>query len=373
MVESRPDKLIFTLTLVLALLGVLMVFNASTYAGKRLFNNPDHFLVRQALSALLGIVVMILLVFVPYQRIRALTPAIVLGSLLLLLLVLIPGIGKIANNARRWLSLGPFQFQPSEFAKLAVILYLSSILAKKKARGVTATFRGFLPPLLILLAFFALVFMEPDLSTAAILLFTGMTLFFAGGVPLGHLLGLGLSSLPFIIVLVFSRGYMRSRLFAHIDPLKDASSRGYHILQSLLSFQNGGLFGRGLGNGTQKMGPLPEAHTDFILPAHAEEIGFFGLTFILIILFLLVSRVFRIAAAVDDDFARLFCYGVAVLVSWQALINVAVVSGLLPATGLPFPFLSAGGSSLLMLCAATGIVMNISKHIPQGGARSWSV
>lgn len=362
MTEKRPDMILFSLTLIMVLLGVLMVFNASTFAGRRFHKNPDAFLIRQAIYAVLGIAAMVFFTFFSYRKIQAFTVPIIFFSLFMLIIVLIPGLGKSANNARRWISIGPVQIQPSEFVKLAMVIYLSMIMDKKKLLGLTKTFRGFIPPLLVMVLFFILIFAEPDFSTAAILLFTGLMIFFAGGVPPGHLFGLVLSSAPFIIVLIFSKGYMRSRLFAHIDPLADISHKGYHIIQSLLSFQKGGLFGRGIGKGVQKMGPLPESHTDFILAAHAEETGFFGIFIIMTVLFLLVSRIFRISVTVTDDFARFFTYGIAVLIGWQALINLGVVTGLLPTTGLPFPFLSAGGSSLIAFCIAIGIVLNISRQ-----------
>lgn len=360
--------LLLTLALVLTILGILLVFNTSTYAGKLYYNDSDVFLVKQAIYAAVGIGLMIALVFFPYQKIQAYTVPLVFFTIFLLLLVLIPGIGKKVNNARRWLAVGPLQFQPSELAKLAVLVYMSMIMAKKKEQGLTRSLQGFFPPLLILFAFFMLVVVEPDFSTAVIILFTGLMLFFAGGVPLGHLLGLFLSGLPFIVVMVFSKDYMRSRLFAHIDPLADISKKGYHVVQSLLAFQKGGVGGVGIGNGQQKMGILPESHTDFILAAMSEEIGLLGIGLILLLIMTLITRIFRVAFYAADDFARFFAYGTAVLIGWQALVNVGVVSGLLPATGLPFPFISAGGSSLVVFCVATGIVLNISRNLEQKGA-----
>ncbi len=191
--------------------------------------------------------------------------------------------------------------------------------------------------------FFRTGFYRPDFSTALILLFTGLLVFFAAGIPLGHLFGLILSGLPFVLVMVFSREYMRARLFTHLDPLADASSQGYQIIQSLIAFQNGGFWGRGLGKGLQKMGVLPEAYTDFILPAQAEETGFVGTALVLLVLLALVYRIIKVAVRTEDDFGRLFAYGVGSLIGWQTLINAGVVSGLLPATGLAVPFFSYGG------------------------------
>jgi len=362
MVQGRPDFTVFILTLVLIILGILMVFNSSTAAGLRLYESSGAFLMKQALSALIGIVIMLTLIFYPYWKLTPLVPVLALGSVLLLVLVLIPGIGRMVNSARRWIPFGPFRFQPSEFGKFAMILYLGMILAKKRRQGTTATFRGFLPPLLMLLFIFGLIFLEPDFSTAAILLFTGLLMFFIAGIPLSHLLGLVLSGLPFVLVMVFSREYMRNRLFAHLDPLADASRQGYQIIQSLIAFQRGGGLGQGIGRGRQKMGPLPESYTDFILSAHAEEVGFVGVSIVMLLILWLVYRIFRIALAAEDDFGRFVAFGVGALIGWQALINAGVVSGLLPATGLPLPFLSYGGSSLLMLCCAMGVVLNISRN-----------
>ncbi|HPH03599.1 MAG TPA: putative lipid II flippase FtsW [Spirochaetota bacterium] len=358
---GKPDMPLFVLSLVLILLGVLLVYSTSTTVGRRYYDNTDAFLVRQAIAAFLGMALLVGLIFVPHEKIRENTVPIVAGIFVLLVLVLIPGIGRVANNARRWIGFGPFQIQPSELAKLGVIIYLSMIMTKKRAQGVVAVLRGFMPPLIIIVLMTGLVYLEPDLSTALFILALGLVLFLMGGVPPGHVFGMILAAVPFGLVLVFSHEYMKSRLFAHLDPLTDASNKGYQIVQSLLSFQHGGAFGKGIGHGTQKMGPLPESHTDFVLAAQAEEIGAFGITLLLLLVLALVWRIFRVASRSTDDFSRLFCFGVAMMIGWQALVNAAMVTGLVPTTGLPFPFFSYGGSSLLMLSMALGIVLNISR------------
>lgn len=359
---GKPDMPLFIFALVLILLGVLLVYNTSTSVGRKYYDNTDAFLLRQAIAAFLGIAALVGLIFVPYSKVQANTFPLVAGTLLLLVLVLIPGIGRVANNARRWIGLGEVQLQPSELAKLALIVYLSMIMGKKKAEGVIAALRGFLPPLIIIVCMAALVYFEPDFSTAVFILALGLVMFLMGGVPVEHIFGMILAAIPFSLVLLFSHDYMKSRLFAHLDPLTDPSNTGYQVVQSLLSFQNGGSFGKGIGHGVQKMGPLPESHTDFVLAAQAEEIGAVGVSVLLLLVLALVWRIFRVAARAKDDFARLFCYGVAMLIGWQALVNAAMVTGLLPTTGLPFPFFSYGGSSLLVLCMSLGIVLNISRY-----------
>ncbi len=359
--DRKPDMVIFTITVILILLGVLMVFNASSFVSQRYYKNEYSFLVRQAIFALISIGVLLATSFVSYQKIKKYVMFIVLGMFLVLIVVLIPGIGKKVNSARRWLSIGIFQIQPSEFAKLVILIYLSSVIAKKQEAQSFGTFRGFLPPLFVLLLFSLIIFVEPDFSTSILILFVGLLMFFIGGIPLGHLMGLTLSSLPFIVVLVFSRGYMKVRLFSFLNPALDMNDSGYHIIQSLLSFHRGGLFGVGVGKGVQKMGILPESHTDFILAAHAEEVGMFGILIPIALIFFLVYRIFKVSLIVEDRFAKLFCFGVASLIGWQALMNIAVVVGLVPTTGIPLPFISAGGSSLLMFAVMIGIVLNISK------------
>jgi len=358
----KPDIPLFVLALVLVFLGVLLVYGASTNTAQRYYDNPNAFLIRQGIAAGIGVACMVGLIFIPYTRIQALTLPIVLSCLALLILVLIPGIGYLVNNARRWISLPILQIQPSEFAKIALVLYLAVIMSKKHERGLVESLRGFLPPLLITLCFAGLIYFEPDFSTAILILAVGLTLFLMGGVPLGHIIGLVLSAVPFLVVLLFGRDYLRTRLFAHLDPLTDPENMGYQVVQSLLSFQNGGYLGRGIGRGVQKMGALPEAHTDFILAAHAEEIGALGVSFLLLLILALVWRIFRVALRAQDNFARLFCFGVAMFIAWQALINAGMITGILPITGLPFPFLSYGGSSLVASCIALGIVLNISRH-----------
>jgi len=363
---TKPDIPLFALALILVFLGVLLVYGASVNTAKRYYDDSDVFLLRQAIAAFVGVTLMTVMIFVPYTKVRACTLPIVLGSLVLLILVLIPGVGLMVNNARRWINLPILQMQPSEFAKLAIVLYLSMIMSKKHDLGLARVFRGFIPPLLITLSFAFLIYLEPDFSTALLLLAVGLALLLMGGVPFGHILGLVLSAIPFILVLLFKRDYVRTRLFAHLDPLADAENLGYQGVQSLLSFQNGGLFGKGIGHGVQKMGALPEAHTDFILAASAEEIGAVGVGFLLLLFFALVWRIFRVALRARDNFARLFCFGIAMLIAWQGIINVGMVTGVLPVAGLPFPFLSYGGSSLVASCVALGIVLNISRRSEVG-------
>ncbi|MDR2733594.1 MAG: putative lipid II flippase FtsW [Spirochaetota bacterium] len=359
---DKPDILLFVLALVLVFLGVLLVYGAGTNTAQRYYDNANAFLIRQGIAAGIGIACMVGLIFIPYMRIQPLTLPIVLSCLALLVLVLIPGVGHLVNNARRWISLPVLQMQPSEFAKIALVLYLAGIMSKKHEQGLEGSLRGFLPPLLITLCFVCLIYFEPDFSTAILVLIVGITLLLMGGVPMRHIIGLALSAVPFLIVLLFGRDYLRTRIFAHLDPLADPENMGYQVVQSLLSFQNGGYIGRGIGRGVQKMGALPEAHTDFILAAHAEEIGALGVSFLLLLILALVWRIFRIALRTQDNFARLFCFGIAMFIAWQTLINAGMITGLLPIAGLPFPFLSYGGSSLVANCIALGVVLNISRH-----------
>jgi cell division protein FtsW len=359
---TKPDIPLFVLALVLVFMGVLLVYGASTSTALRYYDNANAFMIRQGIAACIGVACMVILIFVPYTTIRSLTVPIVLASLAALVLVLVPGVGHLVNNARRWISFSFIQIQPSEFAKVALVLYLALIMSKKRERGLVSSLRGFLPPLLITLCFTCLIYLEPDFSTAVLILAVGLALLLMGGVPLGHIIGLVLSAIPFIIVLLFSRDYLRTRLFAYLDPLSDPENMGYQVVQSLLSFQNGEYVGQGIGRGVQKMGALPEAHTDFILAAHAEEVGALGVSCLLLLILALVWRIFRIALRTEDSFARLFCFGIAMFIGWQALINASMITGLLPITGLPFPFLSYGGSSLVASCIALGIVLNISRR-----------
>jgi cell division protein FtsW len=354
---------LFVLALILIFLGVLLVYGTNTGAAKRYYDDSNGFLLRQAAAAFIGVSIMIGLIFFPYEKVRALTLPIVLVAITLLILVLIPGVGHLVNNVRRWISFSFIQIQPSEFAKVALVIYLAMIMSKKHELGlVRELFKGFIPPLLITFCFAFLIYLEPDFSTAILLFAVGLLLLLMGGVPLGHIFGFVLSVIPLIFVLIFSRDYVRTRLFAHLDPLSDPENMGYQVIQSLLAFQNGGFLGKGLGRGIQKMGALPEAHTDFILASHSEEIGALGITLLLLLVLALVWRIIRVSLRAPDTFARLYCFGVAMLIAWQALINVGMVAGLLPITGLPFPFLSYGGSSLVASCIALGIVLNISRR-----------
>jgi cell division protein FtsW len=280
-----------------------------------------------------------------------------------LVLVLIPGVGVTVKGARRWLRVGMWTVQPSELMKVGVLLYLAHYLAKKGSR-LTDFWRGFMPPLVVVGAIVGLILIEPDMGTAAVIGLVTLGLLFAGGARLGHLMVIGLAALPVLYLLVMRVAYRRQRIMSFLDPWSDPTGSGFQVIQSQLALGSGGLSGVGLGEGRQKLFYLPEPHTDFVLSALGEEAGFLGTIAVLLLLGWFVVRGFAIALEADDPFARYLALGVCFFVGFHTLINVGVITGLLPTKGLTLPFVSYGGSSLVVNMIGTGLLIAVSRHRP---------
>ena len=351
--NTSPDWFLISLVLGLTFFGVIMVGNASVVEAFRDFGDKFYYLRQQIIWALLGLSAFFVFSFFDYRKLKKLALPLILFSFITLILVLIPGIGTKALGARRWLALGFFSFQPSELTKLTFILYLSSFFASKKK---------FWPFLFVLAALLLLIMLQPDLGTAVILAVTSLIIYFTSGAPL-LLIGLtGFLGLAGGAGLIFSSAYRRERLMTFLDPSRDPLGASYHIRQILIAIGSGGLFGVGLGQSRQKHEYLPEASTDSIFAVVAEELGFLGAVSILIIFLLLVWRGIRIAKEAPDDFGKLLAVGITTWIGFQALVNLSAMVALVPLTGVPLPFISYGGSSLVLSLTAMGILVNISKQ-----------
>jgi cell division protein FtsW len=287
-------------------------------------------------------------------------PALLL-CLVLLIMVLIPGIGGKAGGASRWIKLPGFNLQPSEMAKLALIMYMAYSLDKKQDK-VKSLGSGFIPYMIVLMVLITCLVLQPDLGGALTLAAVAVTMLFAAGTRLVYILSMFLCGLPFLAYKL-SKGYHKSRIDAFLNPWSDPEGKGFQIIQSWLALGTGGVFGQGLGEGKQKLFYLPEAHTDFILSVIGEELGFLGVAVIIGMFFLLVQRAMRISVAAPDTFGRFLALGIAVLFGIEASVNMCVVTGLLPTKGLALPFISYGGSSLLISLFAVGILLNISSGL----------
>jgi len=315
---------------------------------------------RQLLWAGLGSIVLVVAMHTPLRFLRKLTPLALVAAYALLILVLIPHVGTEINGSRSWLRFGGLSFQPSEFAKLALIMYLAAFVANRGDR-IAQSRGGFLPPLLVGGGLSFLVLLENDLGTAAILLGTTLVVLYLSGADLRNLLAVGVVFVAKIALAVFFVPYRMDRFLAFLDPWSDPQGRGYHLIQSLYAIAHGGLFGVGLGYGTQKAYYIPHAHNDFIFAVVLEELGAIGGSLLLFLLASLVLRIAFLAARTDDPFARTLAYGIAASLSIQTMFNLGGVTGLLPITGVTLPFISYGGTSLVLSLGKVGIALAISR------------
>jgi cell division protein FtsW len=362
-VVGRVDSVLLGTVVALIVFGVVMVYSASSVRAQREFHDGHHYLVRQAIYAALGIPILTGLSRVDYHRYRMLGKPLLFTSACMMALV-IGGFGHAAGGAARWISLGPIHVQQAEVAKVALIIWLADSMAQKTHRMGTFAV-GFLPHVLIASGLIALCMAQPDFGSSVMMMLLTFVLMFAAGAKIGYMAAGAAIVLPVAYWLVQSSEYRRQRWTVFMDPLKHRLEGGYQIVESWMSFGNGGLWGVGLGNSRQKLLYLPEAHTDFIAAIVGEELGFIGFVVLVSAFMLVVARGVRASLRAVDHFGTYLGIGFTMFIGVQAITNLAVVLGLLPTKGLTLPFLSSGGSSLLVNCAAVGILLNVSrKRVP---------
>jgi cell division protein FtsW len=356
------DYVLLSVILIFFGLGIVMVFSASINEGTK-HDDPIYFLKRQVLWALISYVACALFIFIDYRMLERTIKLQVWVIIILLLLLFLPPLREagIVHPSRRWYRIFSSGFQPSEFAKIVLIVYLSSVLSKK-GRMINDFYRGFLPPFLVILLISFLVFLEPDFSTAFLLVFISIVMFFIAGIRTFSILALITVSIPVLFLMIGHKSYRRERIMGFINPWADPTNKGYQIIQSFKAFALGGFTGVGLGRSVQKMKYLPIPHTDFIFAIIAEELGYFGVLGIIFLYMLLAYRGFKIAYSQNESFDFYLSFGITSLIIWEAVFNIAVVTGLLPSTGISLPFLSYGGSSLLTNSILVGILLSISKN-----------
>lgn len=358
---EKIDRVLFVILLALMFLGIVFVFSASYYAAINFDVNPYYFSIRQIVWAVVSLAAMLFFMSYDYANLKKFVKPLVLVTIALLVAVFVPGLGKSSGGARRWLDLRISDFNPSELAKLTVIVYLSYILTKKQGKLADFTF-GLLPPLLLVTSIFFVILMQSGFSTAVILLVVAFLMFFVGGASMKHIVSILILSVPVLVFFVIKVAYRLERIFAYLNPWDDMSGRGYHLIQSFKAFANGGFFGVGLGNGIQKMHRLPTPHTDFIFAVIAEETGILGCVVIMALFFVFFIRGMMIAFRCEDNFGRLLAFGIVSLVTLHALLNIGIATGIVPPTGVSLPFISYGGSSMLTMAVGCGILLNISKQ-----------
>ncbi len=359
------DHTLLIVTMVLSLVGLVMVFSASAVVAGNRFQDQSYFLKRQLAWLVLGLALMHVASRIDYAVWRKLATPLLIGSGVLLAAVLVPGIGVMTKGARRWIHAGPFLLQPTEIAKVVIVVYLAAYLAKKGPK-VTRFASGFLPPLVVVGVLSVMILAQPDLGSVVVIGAVAMTLLFVAGARLSHLLTIVLLAVPAVAVLILRSPYRRQRLMTFLTPWKDATDGGFQVTQSFLAFGSGGPFGVGLGEGKQKLFFLPEVHTDFVLALVGEELGLVGTAAIMALFALLVLRGFHIAERARMPFGYYLGTGVTTLIGVQALINAGVVTGMLPTKGLTLPLVSYGGSSLVVSLVAIGILLSISRDRTAG-------
>lgn len=364
------DRWIIISTLSLLAFGLLMVTSASMVISDRRFSYPLHYFIHQLVYLTLGLLLAIIASRVPIKIWQKYSGYLFLSAFLLLIMVLLPGIGKMVNGGRRWIQLGFLSLQVSEVVKLAAILYLASYVQRYQ-NEVREKLKGFLKPMILVIFLSGLLLLEPDFGAAAVITMTYMAVLFLSGVrlwPFYILLILVIVSLTLLAIL---SPYRLRRLSVFLDPWHNAFSSGYQLTQSLIAFGRGGLFGVGLGNSVQKLFYLPEAHTDFLFAVLSEELGLIGELLVFTLFIILIIRIFVIgchAEMNDQLFSAYVAYGFALWFWLQALINIGVNVGVLPTKGLTLPFISYGGSSMLINCLVIGILLRIAYEVQQNSS-----
>lgn len=364
-IEGPMDHGLLAAVMLLVAFGVVMVYSASAVFAAHSHHDAQYYLVRQAMYAALGLGAMAFTAQLDYRRLRRFTYPI-LGVTVALLIATLVGFGHAGGGAARWLRVGPVNVQPAEVAKLALVIWLAHSLSKKQEKIRTFSV-GFLPHLLMAGILMLLCLRQPDFGSAVVLLLLTFTLLFVAGARTGYLMGAFILALPVATWLVMGTGYRRRRMLAFMNPWENRSTISYQLVESLMAFGAGGASGVGLGDSRQKLFFLPEAHTDFIGAIIGEELGFVGVCGLLAAYLFVVSRGVRIALRAADDHGTYLAFGITTLLALQALVNLGVAMGVLPTKGLTLPFVSYGGSSLVMNLASVGVLLSISRwaHTPE--------
>jgi len=359
--EQRPvklDSLLLGAVMTLVGLGLVMVYSASAIAAQDKVGDGLYFLKRQAIAAGLGVGAMSLALALGYRRLARLAYPLLLLSVAMLVLVLVPGVGHTVYGSQRWLRLPGLSVQPAEIAKVSWVIYLAYSLAKKKEKVATFSI-GFLPHLLLAGVLVVLCMLQPDFGSAVALLFLLFTLLFTAGTKLSYLVGSVLVAIPIGYHAVASSPYRMKRILAFMDPWAHRKDVGYQVAESLMTIGSGGVHGLGLGDGRQKLFFLPEAHTDFIFSIIGEELGFLGVALVVLLFGVIIWRGVRASLSAGEPFGTYLGLGMTSLFAYHAVVNMCVATGLLPTKGLTLPFLSYGGTSLVVMMGAAGVLLSI--------------
>ena len=356
---KKIDKTILISVIIISLFGLLMIYSSSSIWAEYKFNDPYKFLKTKGIFLLIGYILIYIISKIPYQTYYKYSNIILLICIILLILVLIPGIGTVRNGSRSWFGNGSFRIQPSEFTKLGIIIFTSKYLTNNKIKNIKTSV---LPILCVVLLTFGLIMLQPDFGTGLIIVVTIIALLFVSGVKLNFFLILGIIGLIGIAGLIIIAPYRLKRIISFLNPWADPLGSGFQIIQSLYAIGPSGLLGAGLGNSVQKHFYLPEPQTDFIFSIISEELGFIGVLFVSTLFITIIYHGIKISLKQENHFAKYLSFGLTFSLAIQTILNLMVVVGLIPVTGVTLPFLSYGGSSLLVSMTNIGILLNISKN-----------
>ncbi|HLI96256.1 MAG TPA: putative lipid II flippase FtsW [Candidatus Baltobacteraceae bacterium] len=359
-VSAPPDTLLFAAVASLVAIGLVMIFSASSAQAYADHHDTAYYVKRQAVYLLVGLALAYVAYRIDYRKLKAFAPYALVLCVMALAAVLVPHVGVAVNGARRWVGGGMVSLQPSEFAKLGLVVYLAAALATRGDR-ITSLQRGLFPLCVATVIVAVAILMEPDMGTASLIVFTAFAMFFAAGARVEHLAMIVIATAPPAILAVLARPYQRARVLAFIDPWKDPQNTGFHIVQSLLALGSGGFMGVGLGESRAKFFYLPEQYTDFIFSVLGEELGVVGTVGVIVLFVVFVYRGIRVAIAAPDRFGFFLAIGCTAMVAIQAFVNIGVVTSSWPVTGVPLPFISFGGSSLIVSLIAVALIMNVGR------------
>jgi len=351
---------LFTVTILLVCIGIIMIYSASSIYAAEQYKDGFFFLKRHILFLLIGCVLMFIVMCIDYRKLRKFARPLLFISFILLVLVLIPGIGREVSGARRWFRFKVFSFQPSELANMAMIIYIADFISRKG--NVLKTFwKGFAPPVLVLGCMVLLILMQPDLGTSLSIGIVVFIMLFVSGVRTRYLVSTLLAGLPALYFLIFSVPYRKARILSFLNPWLDPKGSGFQIIQSQIALGSGGIFGVGLGHSKQKLFYLPAAHTDFIFSIIGEEMGLIGTLGVIILFMVFIQQGLKIIKNAPDKFGYFLALGLVSMISLKAVINIGVSCGVFPTKGLPLPFISYGGSSFVFDLLSVGLLINIAR------------
>ncbi len=355
---KKYNNLLIIAVVIISLFGLLMIYSSSCVWAEYKFNDPYKFLKTQGLFLLIGYGLLFIVSRIDYVNYLKYSNIIMISCLVLLILVLIPGVGTVRNGSRSWFGIGSFGIQPSEFTKLGLIIFTAKYFSNNKIKDIKSSV---LPILLMVMLVFGLIMLQPDFGTGVIIVVTIVALMFVAGVKMGFFIKLGMIGVTLIIGLIIIAPYRMKRITSFLNPWSDPLGSGFQIIQSLYAIGPGGLLGMGLGNSIQKHFYLPEPQTDFIFSIISEELGFMGILIVASLFLIIIYSGIKIALLQEEKFPKYLAFGIIFSLAFQTLLNLMVVIGLIPVTGVTLPFLSYGGSSLLVSMVSIGIILNISK------------